>query len=46
MSMREFFCPDLPAGFEKMAGFHVSTHNLERTGNLSSKVASCNLVVT
>ena len=56
MSMRELFYPDPLAGFEKMAGFEiffclkwdVSTHNLGRTGNLSSKVASCgySLVVT
>ena len=56
MSMRELFCSDPLTGFEKMAGFQIfyclktrfSTHNLERTGNLSSKVAYCgyNLVVT
>ena len=56
MSMRQIFCPDPPTGFEKMAGFQIFyclkikcvTHNLERTGNLSSKVASCgyNLVVS
>ena len=23
MSMRELFCPDPPAGFEKMAGFQI-----------------------
>ena len=57
MSMRrELFCPDPLTGFEKIAGFQIfyrlkkncSTQYLERTGNLSSKVASCgyNLVVT
>ena len=56
MSMREVFCPDPLAGFEKMAGFQIIYclkrkcfhSNLERTGNLSSKVASCgyNLVVS
>ena len=56
MSMRELFCPDPVAGSEKMAGFQIffaqkynlSTHNLERTSNLSPKVASCgyNLVIT
>ena len=58
MSMRELFCPDPLAGIEKMAGFQIfyclkikcliSTHNLEITGNLPPKVASCdyNLVVT
>ena len=49
MSMRELFRPDPLAGFEKMAGFQnffcliiKRFHSyLERTSNLSSKVASC-----
>ena len=50
------FWPDPLAGFEKMAGFqiffclklNVSTHNLESTSNLYSKVANCgyNLLIT
>ena len=57
MSMRERFCPDPLAGSEKKRRdfkyffaqkYNVSTHNLERTSNLSSKVASYgyNLLIT
>ena len=56
MSMRNLFCPDPLAGFEKMAGFQICFrliikrfhHNLDRTSNLSSEVGSCgyNLLMT
>ena len=56
MSMRNLFCPDPLAEFEKMAGFQICFRlimkgfhlNLERTSNLSSKVGSCgyNLLMT